>query len=93
MIVCSIDGDIAVRRHLRRGLDDPSREFYHGDKRVSVYKDTGAMSPAGQYEAPDLNVPTVHVSTDGVYSPTIGEIAEKIHLQNAQQVAGGESRR
>ena len=93
IIVCSIDACLAARRHLQRGLDDPSREFYHGDKRVSVYKDTGAMSPAGQYEAPDLNVPTVHVSTDGVYSPTIDEIAEKIHLQNAQQVAGGESRR
>jgi hypothetical protein len=85
IIVCSIDGDIAARRHLQRGLDNPGREFYHGDKRVSIYKSTGAMSPAGQYEAPDLDVPTIHVSTDGVYSPTIDEIVEKIHLQNARQ--------
>jgi len=91
--VCSIDADIAARRHLQRGLVDPSREFYHGDKRVSVYKATGAISPAGQYKAPDFNVPTVHVSTDGVYSPTIDEIVEKIHLQDSQQVVGGDAAR
>jgi predicted kinase len=93
IIVCSIDGEIAARRHLQRGLDDPSREFYHGDRRVSVYKATGAMAPAGQYEAPDCNVPTVRVSTNGVYSPTIDEIVKKIHLQNTKQVAGGDAAR
>ena len=91
IIVCSIDGDIAARRHLQRGLDDPIREFYHGDKRVSVYKATGAISPAGEYEAPDFNLPTVYVSTDDGYSPNIDEIVEMIHLQNAQQVAGDDT--
>jgi len=81
IIVCSIESDIAAQRHLQRGLDDPSREFYHGDKRVSVYKATGVMPPAGQYEVPDFNVPTIHVSTNGVYFPTVDEIVEKIHLQ------------
>lgn len=85
IIVCSIDGEIAAKRHLQRGLDNPMREFYHGDKRVSVYKATGVMSPAGQYEAPDFDVPTVHVSTDGVYSPTIDELVEKIHPSHARQ--------
>lgn len=93
IIVCTIDGEIAAGRHLQRGLDDPNRGFYHGDERVSIYKATGAMSPAGPYEAPNLNVPTIHVSTDGVYSPTIDEIVEKINLQNAQQVAGSEATR
>ena len=81
IIVCSIDGDVAARRHLQRGLDEPSRGFYHGDERVSVYKATGAVSPAGQYEAPDFDAPTVHVSTDGLYSPTIDEIVEKIRFE------------
>jgi predicted kinase len=87
IIVCSVDVETAARRHLQRGLDNSGREFYHGDKRVSVYKATGVMSPAGQYEAPDFDVPTVHVSTDGEYCPTIDEIVEKIRLQNARQAA------
>jgi hypothetical protein len=91
MIVCSVDVELAARRHLRRGLDDPGREFYHGDQRVSVYKATGAMPPAGPYEAPDFDVPTVQVSTDGAYSPTLDEIVEKIHLQTARQVTGGDA--
>ena len=93
IIVCSVDGETAARRHLQRGLDNPDREFYHGDKRVAVYKATGVMSPAGRYEAPDFDVPTVHVSTDGEYRPTIDEIVEKIHLQNGRQVAGGDAAR
>lgn len=93
IIVCSVDVEMAARRHLQRGLDNPSREFYHGDKRVEVYKATGVMSPAARYEAPDFDVPTVHVSTDGEYCPTIDEIVEKIHLQNARQVAGGDAAR
>lgn len=91
IIVCSTDAGMAARRHLQRGLDDPSRGFYHGDKRVSIYKATGVMPPAGQYEAPDFNVPTVYVSTDGVYCPTIDEIVEKIHLQSARPAAGADA--
>lgn len=87
IIVCSIDVEIAARRHLQRGLDDPCREFYHGDKRVSVYRATGVMSPVSEYEAPHFDAPTVHVSTDGLYLPTIDEIVEKIRLQNAQPLA------
>lgn len=93
IIVCSVDGDTAARRHLQRGLDDPCREFYHGDKRVSIYRATGATSPAGEYVAPDLDVPTVHVSTDGPYSPALDEVVEMIQLQNARQVAGGDAAR
>lgn len=83
IIVCSVDAEVAARRHLQRGLDDPFREFYHVDKLVSLYRATGAVSPAGRYEAPDFNVPTVHVSTGGAYSPAIDEIVEKIRLHNA----------
>ena len=86
-IVCSIDVEIAAQRHLQRGLADPRREFYHEDKRVSLYRATSDRGTPGLYVAPNFNVPTIQVSTDGVYSPTIDEIVEKIHLQNAQQVA------
>ena len=80
IIVCSVDDDMAARRHLQRGLDNPRREFYHSDKRVSIYRETGEIGAAAPYEAPDLDVPTIYVSTDGEYSPTIDEIAEKLGL-------------
>jgi hypothetical protein len=85
LVVCSVDGEVAAERHLRRGLDDPNREFYHGDKRVSVYRETGAMSPPGDYVAPELNVPTLLVSTEGGYSPTEDEIVGQIQSSSAQQ--------
>jgi hypothetical protein len=78
VIVCSIDGKMAAKRHLQRGLSDPSREFYHGDTRVSVYRATGEMAPPDQYVAPDFNVPTIHVLTAGDYSPNLDEIVDQI---------------
>ena len=78
IIVCAIDTDLAARRHLQRGLDHPQREFYHDDKRVSIFRSTGEMGIPKPYEPPDLDVPTLQVSTDGDYSPTIDEIVEKI---------------
>ena len=78
IVVCSVDPMVAVRRHLQRGLDDPNREFYHGDKRVEVYRETGEIEPPGEYEAPDFDVPTIHVSTEGEYSPGMDEIVKRI---------------
>ena len=83
IIVCSIDGEIAAQRHLERGLTDPNREFYHGDKRVSDYRATGEMAPSGQYVAPNFNVPTLHVLTENDYSPSLDEIRHQIQSQNA----------
>jgi predicted kinase len=84
-IVCSIDEEIAAQRHLQRGLADPNREFYHSDKRVSVYRATGEIGTPGPYVAPNFNVPTVYVSTENDYSPNIDEIAHQVRSQNAQQ--------
>ena len=81
IIVCSLDGEIAAQRHLKRGLADPGREFYHGDKRVSIYRATGEMAPSGHYVAPNLNVPTIHVLTENDYSPSLDEIAHQIQSQ------------
>ena len=78
IIVCSIDGRVAADRHLQRGLDDSSREFFHGDERVSIYRKTGVVLPPSNYIAPDFNVPTVHVSTEGQYSPSIDEIVNLV---------------
>ena len=81
MVVCTVDGEVAAQRHLQRGLDDPHREFYHGDKPVSAYRETGILGPPGNYVAPEFDVPTVHVSTEGAYSPTVDEIVNQIKHQ------------
>lgn len=80
VIVCSIDGAIAAQRHLQRGVTDPSREFYHGDTGVAVYRATGKMALPGLYVAPDFNVPTIHVMTERDYSPSLDEIVQ--HIQS-----------
>jgi hypothetical protein len=82
IIICSIDTDLAATRHLQRGLDNPQREFYHDDKRVSLFRATGNMGIPKPYEAPDFDVPTVHISTEDEYSPPMDEIVEKIRQLN-----------
>ena len=81
---CSVDVETAAKRHLQRGLENPEREFYHEDKRVSMYRATGEMGTPKPYEAPDLPVPTVYVSTEGEYSPTIDELVEIIRQQGVE---------
>lgn len=78
IIVCAVDPMVAARRHLQRGLDDPNREFYHGDKRVEVYRETGEIAPPGEYAEPDFDAPTIHVSTEGEYSPGMDELVKRI---------------
>jgi predicted kinase len=78
IVICSIDSDTAARRHLHRGLNDPNREFYHGDKRVAVYREQGVLMPAGDYDPPAFELPTIKVSTLDGYSPTLNSIREFI---------------
>jgi len=78
IVLCSADEAITSTRALDRGMESPDREFYHGDHRVVHYKKTGEiLTPAG-YEAPNFDVPTIHVSTDVDYVPSIDEIVEQI---------------
>jgi len=78
IVLCSVDDGVAARRHLQRGLENPIREFYHGDKRVAHYRQTGEILPPDSYAAPKFNVPTIEVSTDGEYKPSIDEIVKQI---------------
>jgi len=78
IIVCSIDEGIAAQRHLQRGLADPRRGFYHEDKRVSLYRATGEIGTPRPYVAPNFDVPTLYVSTENDYSPTLDEIVIQI---------------
>jgi predicted kinase len=85
IVLCSADGAVAARRHLQRGLENPNREFYHGDKRVAHYRETGEVLSPESYTAPRFNIPTIQVSTDGAYIPGIDEIVKQIKSSDAQQ--------
>ena len=78
MLICSIDAGRAATRHLQRGLADPQREFFHGDERVTRYRETGRVEPPPPYRAPDLDIPTLHVLTEEGYSPSLSKIVEMI---------------
>jgi predicted kinase len=80
IVLCTVGTQLAAQRSLQRGLDHPDREFYHGDNRVVHYKRTGELLTPADYEPPDLDVPTIEVSTDGNYSPSIDEIMKQIRL-------------
>lgn len=84
IVLCSVDDASAARRHLRRGLENPQREFYHGDTRVAHYRKTGEILPPASYTPPKFNVPTIHVSTDGEYIPCLDEIVKLIRSTDAQ---------
>ena len=83
IVLCSADDAVAARRHLQRGLENPNREFYHGDKRVAHYRETGEILSPESYAAPKFNVPTIQVSTDGDYVPCIDEIVKQIQSSDA----------
>lgn len=79
LIICEVDPEIAAKRHLQRGLDDPKREFFHGDNRVTHFKKTGVVLPPADYELPSFdNIPTTNVLTLEGYSPSLKEISENI---------------
>ena len=84
-IVCEADPTLCARRHLERGLNDPSREFYHGDKRVAVFRGSGEILAPGDYEAPSFDVPTLHVATTDGYLPALSVIEDFIRRSAATQ--------
>lgn len=84
IVLCSVNEMIAANRHLQRGLEKPEREFYHSDNRVVHYKKTGEFLLPASYAAPKLDVPTIEVSTEGEYAPSINEIVKQIQISDAQ---------
>lgn len=78
IVICELDAETSARRHLERGLRDPNREFFHGDRRVSIYRQTGQFSPGGPFDALHFDVPTLRGSTCDGYAPGIEEIIDLI---------------
>ncbi|MEM8782514.1 MAG: ATP-binding protein [Planctomycetota bacterium] len=74
LILCTIDPELAAKRHLQRGLDDPRRTFFHEDRRVTHFQATGTMGPPGEYTEPRFDLPTLKVATDDGYTPSLEAI-------------------
>lgn len=78
VLVCSVDAETSGRRHLERGLSNPKREYYHGDKRVAIFRETGIFEPGEAYDPPNFDVPTLNVSTLDGYNPSLQAIEKFI---------------
>ena len=78
MVICTAQEAVTSRRPLQRALDKPDREFYHGDHRAAHYRKTGEDLPPADYETPKFDLPTIHVSTEKGYVPTLDEIVKQI---------------
>jgi predicted kinase len=92
IVLCRADSAVAARRHLQRGLENPNRQFYHGDQRVAHYRKTGEILPPASYAEANFDVPTIKVSTDGEYIPCVDEVVKQIQSSDAQQRVGPERR-
>ena len=80
IVVCSIDDAVAAKRYLERGIADPEREYYHGDNMVIHFRKTGEVLPYAPWAAPNFDIPTINVSTDGEYVPSIQEVVREVRL-------------
>jgi predicted kinase len=85
IVVCVVDDAVAARRHLQRGLENPNREFYHADRRVVHYRKTGEFLPPRSFTLPTLNVPTIQVSTEGQYIPSLDTLVKQIQSLDVKQ--------
>ena len=81
MILCSADDAVTTQRYLQRGLENQEWGFYHGEGRVSHYRKTGEVPPES-YDPPKFDIPTIEVSTDEGYIPSIDEIVKQIRSRD-----------
>lgn len=78
VLICTPgDGRAALDRFLHRGLENPAREYFHGDKGVDMAR-RGMELAVSPYEEPQLDAPTYHIDTSNGYHPTINELIRTI---------------
>ena len=77
LLICKIDGKLALERFINRGLNNEMREYFHGDKGVDMAR-KGLEVGISPYNEPKLNVPTFHIDTTGEYNPSIDELRRAI---------------
>jgi len=77
MLICKVEDEIAQKRYISRGLDNPMREYFHGDEGVDLTR-KGYKAEVKPYGEPRLDVPTFFIDTTNDYSPSIDELRLKI---------------
>jgi adenylate kinase family enzyme len=77
ILICDVEGTVALDRFLQRGLNNPLREYFHGDKGVDLARQ-GVTLSVSPYEEPHFDVPTYRINTSGEYQPSIQELGRKI---------------
>ncbi|MFY9176759.1 MAG: AAA family ATPase [Caldicoprobacterales bacterium] len=77
VLICKVDGKTALDRFIKRGLVNPMRGYFHGDKGVGMAKQ-GIKLSVSSYDEPRLDVPTFHIDTSNGYRPSIDELRAKI---------------
>lgn len=77
LVICRVDGALALDRFLERGLNEDERGYFHGDKGVQMLK-SGVQPMVGDYNEPKLSYRTVIVDTSDGYSPTLDVLRETV---------------
>lgn len=78
VLICKVQDDrIALERFVNRGLSNPMREYFHGDKGVGLAR-KGVPLEVSPYDEPRLDVPTIHIDTTGDYRPSVEELKAEI---------------
>lgn len=83
LLICKVDGKVALDRFIRRGLDNPLREYFHGDRGVDLARQ-GVELSVSPYEEPRFDAPTFYIDTAGEYNPSIKELGRRILGQQEQ---------
>lgn len=78
VIICEIDAEVAAKRHLERGMNNPRREFFHGDNSVAHFRETGSVLAPADYQPPIFEVSTIKVCTLNGYDPELEDIRKQI---------------
>ena len=77
ILICTLDGQSALDRFLERGMADPGRLRFHGDKGVRMLQ-SGVIPQPGPWEEPRLDAPTYHVDTADGYDPPLDRLREMV---------------
>ncbi len=73
VVVCTVNPHLAQDRFIERVLADSTRERFHGDTK------DGIGTSNGNYEPPDMDLPTLIVDTTDGYTPTLDQIVSFCH--------------